>query len=243
MPIIAFQGIRGGAGTTALTSALAWAINQSGESVIALDFSPANQLGTQFNTPVSYCDGWMRATLDDGDWRENALRYLSGLDFIPFGRLDADEQMRYQTSSDFLQPWIDDRLKALRQDYRWILLDVPAHPLPSTQQLLHAADRVIRVITPDANCHLRLNRDPVDANNLYLINRFNVNSAVQRDLHQLWSSTLQSLLPVIVHQDEALSEAMMMKQPVGEYRPSSLASEEVATLATWLQLNVTGRKA
>ncbi|MFP1742277.1 cellulose biosynthesis protein BcsQ [Lonsdalea quercina] len=243
MPIIAFQGIRGGTGTTALTSALAWALNQSGESVMALDFSPANQLGTHFNTPVSYCDGWMRATLDDGDWRENALRYLAGLDFMPFGRLDAEERMRYQTSSDFLQPWIDDRLNALRQDYRWILLDVPAHPLPLTQPLLHAADRMIRVITPDANCHLRLYHDLVDANHLYLINQFNVNRAVQRDLHQLWSSTLQSLLPVIVHQDEALSEAMMMKQPVGEYRPSSLAAEEVATLAAWLLLNVTERKA
>ncbi|MFP1960092.1 cellulose biosynthesis protein BcsQ [Lonsdalea quercina] len=243
MPIIAFQGIRGGTGTTALTSALAWALNQSGESVMALDFSPANQLGTHFNTPVSYCDGWMRATLDDGDWRENALRYLTGLDFMPFGRLDVDEQMRYQTSSDFLQPWIDDRLNALRQDYRWILLDVPAHPLPLTQPLLHAADRMIRVITPDANCHLRLYHDLVDANHLYLINQFNVNRAVQRDLHQLWSSTLQSLLPVIVHQDEALSEAMMMKQPVGEYRPSSLAAEEVATLAAWLLLNVTEQKA
>jgi len=151
--------------------------------------------------------------------------------------------MRYQTSSDFLQPWIDDRLNALRQDYRWILLDVPAHPLPLTQPLLHAADRMIRVITPDANCHLRLYHDLVDANHLYLINQFNVNRAVQRDLHQLWSSTLQSLLPVIVHQDEALSEAMMMKQPVGEYRPSSLAAEEVATLAAWLLLNVTERKA
>ncbi|MFP1908092.1 cellulose biosynthesis protein BcsQ [Lonsdalea quercina] len=243
MPIIAFQGIRGGTGTTALTSALAWALNQSGESVMALDFSPANQLGTHFNTPVSYCDGWMRATLDDGDWRENALRYLTGLDFMPFGRLDVDEQMRYQTSSDFLQPWIDDRLNALRQDYRWILLDVPAHPLPLTQPLLHAADRMIRVITPDANCHLRLYHDLVDANHLYLINQFNVNRAVQRDLHQLWSSTLQSLLPVIVHQDEALSEAMMMKQPVGEYRPFSLAAEEVATLAAWLLLNVTEQKA
>ncbi|MFP1920952.1 cellulose biosynthesis protein BcsQ [Lonsdalea quercina] len=243
MPIIAFQGIRGGTGTTALTSALAWALNQSGESVMALDFSPANQLGTHFNTPVSYCDGWMRATLDDGDWRENALRYLTGLDFMPFGRLDVDEQMRYQTSSDFLQPWIDDRLNALRQDYRWILLDVPAQPLPLTQPLLHAADRMIRVITPDANCHLRLYHDLVDANHLYLINQFNVNRAVQRDLHQLWSSTLQSLLPVIVHQDEALSEAMMMKQPVGEYRPSSLAAEEVATLAAWLLLNVTEQKA
>lgn len=243
MPIIALQGIRGGTGTTALTSALAWALSQSGESVMALDFSPSNQLGIHFNTPLSYHDGWMRAALEDGDWRESAMRYLPGLDFMPFGRLDDAEQMRYQAaSSDFLQPWIDERLNALRQDYRWILLDVPAHPLPLTQTLLHAADRMIRVITPDANCHLRLHRERIDAINLYLLNRFNVNSAVQRDLHQLWNSTLQALLPIIVHQDEAFSEALMMKQPVGEYRPSSLATEEIATLAAWLQLNVTEQK-
>ncbi|OSN02091.1 MULTISPECIES: cellulose biosynthesis protein BcsQ [Lonsdalea] len=244
MPIIALQGIRGGTGTTALTSALAWALNQSGESVIALDFSPCNQLGIHFNTPVSYRDGWMRAALEDREWGESAMRYLSGLDFIPFGRLDDAEHRHYQTfSSDFLQPWIDNDLNILRQNYRWILLDMPTHRLPLTQNLLHAADRAIRVITPDANCHLRLHRAHIDADDLYLLNLFNVNSAVQRDLRQLWSSTLQSLLPIVVHQDEAFSEALMMKQPVGEYQPSSLATEEIATLAAWLQLNVTERTA
>jgi cell division protein YhjQ len=44
----------------------------------------------------------------------------------------------------------------------------------------------------------------------------------------------------VIHRDEALAEALMMKQPVGEYRPHALASEEINTLANWLLLNVAG---
>lgn len=44
MPVIALQGIRGGIGTTSITAALAWALQQLGESVLVIDLSPDNLL-------------------------------------------------------------------------------------------------------------------------------------------------------------------------------------------------------
>ncbi len=69
MPIVAIQGLHGGVGATSLTAAIAWALNALGESVLAIDFSPANQLGCYFNTPVDEPRGWMRAWRDGVDWR------------------------------------------------------------------------------------------------------------------------------------------------------------------------------
>ena len=43
MPVLALQGIRGGTGTTSVTAALAWALQQLGESTLVIDWSPTNQ--------------------------------------------------------------------------------------------------------------------------------------------------------------------------------------------------------
>lgn len=42
MPVLALQGVRGGIGTTSVTAALAWALQQLDESVLVIDFSPDN---------------------------------------------------------------------------------------------------------------------------------------------------------------------------------------------------------
>lgn len=38
MPVLALQGVRGGIGTTSVTAALAWALQQLDESVLVIDF-------------------------------------------------------------------------------------------------------------------------------------------------------------------------------------------------------------
>lgn len=58
MPVIALQGLRGGMGTTSVTAALAWALQQLGESVLAIDFTPDNLLRLHFNTPFELTRGW-----------------------------------------------------------------------------------------------------------------------------------------------------------------------------------------
>ncbi|KAA9000698.1 cellulose synthase operon protein YhjQ [Affinibrenneria salicis] len=237
MPVIALQGIRGGVGATALTAGLAWALHHPDEKVVALDLSPANQLGQHFNTPFGDTAGWLRAALGDDDARPGARRYRPGLDFIPCGELSAAERARfYRAPADILQPWLDQCLPALRRDYDWVLLDIPAR---LDAAALPRVDRLIQVIMPDANCHLRLHRATPAPGGWYLINQFSLHSAAQQDLHQLWSVSLRRRVPLTVHHDEAVAEAMLHKQPLGEYRPQSLAAEELNALAVWLRQPIT----
>ncbi len=98
----------------------------------------------------------------------------------------------------------------------------------------------MQLLVADGNCHTRLHQPFTTRRPLYLLNLFNANSKVQQDLHQLWIGSLHSLIPLLIHRDEALSEALLNKQPLGEYRPHALASEEIVTLANWLIMYVRG---
>lgn len=243
MPVIALQGLRGGTETTSLAAALAWALSELDETVLALDFSPANQLRMHFNTPLTLPRGWMRALLDGADWRSGAMRYRAGLDYLPFGQL-SDAERRLFTAQMFdgqtdprLRFW-PQALTALKRDYRWLLLDVPAEESEFTRQTTALADRVILVTVADANCHLRLQQRPRDDRTLFLLNQFIPVSQAQQDLHHVWLDARAPLIPQLIHRDEALAEAPLAKQPLGEYRRQSLCADEVATLASWLLIHL-----
>jgi cellulose synthase operon protein YhjQ len=240
MAVIALQGVRGGCGVTSLTAALAWALQELGESVLAIDFSPDNLLRLHFNTPFELPRGWARAELDGADWQQGAMRYCDKLDFLPFGRLSLDEQSKAgQQWVDTPTRWRDflQQVKASGQ-YRWILLDVAAGNTPLIQQQLALADSLFLVLNLDTNCHARLHQQALPAHCHFLINAYSAASHLQGDLHQLWLQTLGNLLPLMVHRDEAMFEALAAKQPLGEYRPESLAAEEVLTLANWCLINL-----
>ncbi|WP_413503020.1 cellulose biosynthesis protein BcsQ [Serratia proteamaculans] len=240
MPVIALQGLRGGMGTTSVTAALAWALQQLGESVLAIDFAPDNLLRLNFNTPFELARGWARAEQDGGDWRQGAMRYCENLDFLPFGRLTAPERLNLQQHcQQHPTRWQDNlaQLSASAQ-YNWILLDLPADDEVLAQQALPLADCVFMLIAPDANCQVRLHQQALPDDCRFLINHYFAASQLQQDLHQLWLQTLGGLLPVVIHRDEAMAEALAVKQPLGEYRPESLAADEVLTLANWCLINL-----
>ena len=74
MAVIALQGLRGGVGTTSITAALAWGLQQLGESVLVIDMTPANLLRMHFNTDFAHSQGWARA-------EDAALRYTELLNY------------------------------------------------------------------------------------------------------------------------------------------------------------------
>lgn len=238
MAVIALQGLRGGVGTTSITAALAWGLQQLGESVLVIDMTPANLLRMHFNTDFAHSQGWARAEFDGIAWQDAALRYTELLDFLPFGQINGDEHAQFFTD---VTRWIDwsRNINALRASgrYNWILLDVPSGMHPLAQHFTSLADSVINVIVPDTNCHIRLHQQPLPQGVFLLANQLVATSQLQEDIYQLWLQSLPSLLPMVIHRDEAMAEASAVKQPLGEYYPHSLAAEEIMTLANWCLLH------
>lgn len=240
MPTVVIQGLRGGTGATSLTAALSWALSALGESVLAIDGDAENQLAAHFNAPLTATRGWMQAIRDGQRWQESALRYQAGLDLLPFGQLIHQSDLTLLQQDGEIAAELLNAIPVLKRNYQWLFLDIPAISLPWHHRVLAQADCVLKVLTPDANCHLRLHQHTFAANTRFLLNQFNANSKLQQDLHQLWLASLTHLIPVLIHRDEALAESLMMKQPLGEYRPHALASEEITTLANWLILHIAG---
>ncbi|ECG8589909.1 cellulose biosynthesis protein BcsQ [Salmonella enterica subsp. salamae] len=238
MAILGLQGVRGGVGTTSITSALAWALQVLGEHVLAIDASPDNLLRMSFNVDVVHRGGWARSLLDGQDWRDAGLRYTSQLDLLPFGQLTAQEQDHPQTWQETLGEF-SSAIQALKASgrYTWILLDLPCGASRLTQRLVSLCDHTLAIANVDANCHIRLHQQALPAGAHILINDLRIGSQLQDDLYQVWLQSQRRLLPMVIHRDEAMAECMASKQPLGEYRSDSLAAEEVLTLANWCLLH------
>ncbi|CNC70878.1 cellulose synthase [Yersinia frederiksenii] len=240
MPVLALQGIRGGIGTTSVTAALAWALQQLDESVLVIDFSPDNLLRLHFNMHFEQPRGWAKAEIDGEGWQQGAMRYTEKLDFLPFGQLTRAENEQLGALLQQKPRQWQKNLSELQASNtsRWILLDIPAGDSVLTRQALALADLVLILIHADANCHIRLHQQDLPAGSHFLLNQFSAGSRLQQDLHQLWLQSLDKLLPTFIHRDEAMAEALAAKQPLGEYSAQSLAAEEVMTVANWCLINV-----
>lgn len=233
MPIIGLQGIRGGVGTTSITAGLAWALHQQGEQVLIVDMCQSNQLFLHFNGAIDWTSGWARAQLDQQPWQQAALRYTQGLDLLPFGQLSRAEYQQWQQHHSLLV-WINDLAAFINNDvYEWVLLDIPADAPASFFAVVNRLCGVLTVVTADANNHIRLHQRARPAEEHLLLNQLAANSRLQQDLQQYWRQHLPNILPLAIHRDEAMAEALAAKQPVGEYSALSLAADELKVLAIW----------
>jgi cellulose synthase operon protein YhjQ len=244
MPIIGLQGLRGGTGTTSITAGLAWALQELGESVLVLDFSPTNLLRLHFNMPFVNKRGWMRAYCDGTPWQEAAMRYTPLLDFIPFGVLDEAEYTKTNTQLEQDESFWYSNIKALyaTNAYKWILLDIPERAPLSPSYRLEAMHHLFLILNPDMNCHTRIHQQKIPDHCLFLLNKYSSNSTLQRDLLELWKKSLPNLLPQLIHVDESLAEAFAAKQPLGEYAPKHLSTQELTTIANWCLLHLSEQK-
>jgi cellulose synthase operon protein YhjQ len=213
-----------------LVVAVGFALESLGERVLLIDMSPENLLSLHFNLRDCRESGWARAMLDGQDWYRHAWGLTPALHVLPYGRLSAQESMSIeQQLIHDPQMWAR-RQASLAAQYDWLLFDIPQR-LPG-----HAAIGPclfpIQVAEADAACHVLLQQQA--GNNPVLVNRFDPGSQLQRDLLLIWRQYYATrLLPLTVHADEAMREALAFRQPVGQYAPDSLAAQDALSLATW----------
>lgn len=239
MPVIGLQGVQGGSGTTSVTAALAWALQQLGESVLVIDATPDNMLRLFFDIKISHHEGWARAALDGQEWQQSGWRYTPYLDILPFGTLtQAETEQHYATAT--LCDAFNLQLTMLKQSqqYQWILIDLPAWFPGLPQALLKNVEHHIMIAQPNSNGLLRVSQHPAESQRYLLVNALQTNSQLQNDIHQVWLHTQPQMIPVTFHADEAMAESFAVKKPAGEHMPHALAAEEATTLANWCLINL-----
>lgn len=225
------RGVRGGVGNSSLLAALGHALHHLGERVLLVDMCPEGLLGLHFNLAIGERSGWARALLDGQEWVDQAWTLQTGFCLMPYGRLEGAEQQQVeQQLCQGPELWAR-RQVVLTKHFDWILFDLPQR-LPGHGNVGLCALQ-IQVAEADAACHVLLQR--TDAVNSYLlVNRFDPASLLQRDLLLIWRKLFRGrMLPLAIHRDEAMREALAFKKPVGEHSPASLAAQDALSLATW----------
>ncbi|HEC8324764.1 TPA: cellulose synthase operon protein YhjQ [Providencia rettgeri] len=237
MPVISIKGVRGGVGTTSLSSALAWELNQLGEKVISIDMSPDNLLHLNFNSDPSENSGWAHAIYENKSWETTAWEYKDNLLFIPFGKLNAKEKEAIIINQNIFSFWSSnlEKIKS-KTDYNWIILDIPSNNYFQNPSIEQVCDININVAVPEPNCHARIFHQS-EINGYILANNLDIRSELQNDIYQYWTHQLKNILPIAIHHDESIMEATASKCPVGQYRAESLGSSEIRALAIWCLAN------
>lgn len=236
MKTLAIRALRGGLGATSLLADLALALHQQGERVLLIALSPDNMLRLHFNVEISLESGWARAQLDAKAWNEPALEVQPGLHLLPYGRVSDAEVAQLESALCADRECWAQRCNLISHAYDWVLFDLPQR-LPGHRFGVCAtqrADLLIDLAMPDAACHVLLQTRPHPLADLLLVNRFNPASQLQRDLLMIWRRRHGlPRQPQLVHEDEAVQEALAHKSPVGHYAPQSQAASDLRSLAIW----------
>lgn len=244
MAVMALVSGKGGVGKTSLTAAVAVALAQHGRRILVIDLDPQNALRLHLGMEPGDISGWSR----EGFGAEALFESAGGVSFLPFGRLIESELEELEAALQAKPAWLAEQLQALAAHARidHVLIDTPPGPTVFLQQALQAAHRALVVVLADAASLTTLpgffavldeftaGRSDFLGSHI-LINQLQhqgrLGHQVQSAIHQHFPG---AVVPVAVHRDAAMAEALTFERTVLDYEPGAEASLDVHHVADWL---------
>jgi cellulose synthase operon protein YhjQ len=252
--IIAVASAKGGVGKTSLAANLGSALALLGKRVVTVDLDPQNALRLHFGLAAESVAGIARATLAGAPWR-TVLVEGGGVRVLPFGALNETDRRAFEQRLDADPDWLGhslDQLDLGADDL--VLVDTPPGPSVYLKQALSTAQFVVTVVLADAASYATL---PMMAGLLatyclgradfagaaYLVNQVDQSRQLAADVIKVLRGSLAGhMFPGVIHEDQAVSEALAMDTTVLHYDPHGQASQDFRASAAWL-LDVLARTA
>lgn len=242
MIVIGVQNIVGGAGATTVCAGLSCALTANGMRAIALDLNADNTLGVLYGMPLNSTQGLLSQRADP--IREQVYESLSGYPFIPFGR-----QARQQEADAIqsLPRTLPDRLAPLlTMTGRILVVDLPQQEGPLHTWVYEQATVILNVLVPDPRLTTgllrfartqRVAQEQAGSHPMVLLNQVAPRLELNRDSTDYLRAQLhpEALVPVQVHRDQHLPEAMARQEPLRDLYPEAQATADFDALALWLQ--------
>lgn len=236
MNIIAVTGAGGGAGITTVAAHLAAALVMHDRQCIAIDASPRNALRLHFGMAWEDGSGLASQVIAGQPWNEAAFRSPSGVDFLPMGRGNFDAWLAERPG------WFGESMAEVDlPEETFAICDCPPCDSAFKSQILSTADLAVVVLTPDSLSYATAESARLEAiasgadEACLLLNKFDSTRMLDRDIQALMSSDFRDdFLPIFVHRDESVREAVANKQTVFDYAASCQAASDFSALALWL---------
>ena len=248
MSIVGVVSMKGGVGKTStcanLATGLASVLGSNRVSVVDLD--PQNGLHWHFGLDAPQEQGVCLQSLARGDWRSVAFPSSVDVVCLPYGMVGEPEREAFEVMLADDPDWVGRQLKhaGLDED-AVVLIDTPPGPSIYLKQVFACADLILIVLLADAGSYATIPAMEswiADASTLYpslrtayVLNQVDRADPLNRDVADALHAHLgPRLVPIGIHADEAVCEALAFQQSVLVYDPHGQASHDVANLASWV---------
>lgn len=244
MKIIAVVSAKGGVGKTTLTANLAAALQRSGtQTVLVLDLDPQNALALHFGGDPQALAGVSRATLAGQAWGSVCARSASGVHVLPYGLVNETDRIAYERHLETHPDGLTQQLQGLGlPPDAVVLIDTPPGPSVYMQQALNAAHWAVLVSLPDAASYAALalmqrlvatyGEPRVDfVESLYVLNQVDGARQLSKDITRLMQGNFDAQLIGVIHEDQAVREALASDQSVLDYDPHGQAADDLRQCA------------
>jgi len=243
MQVIAFISGKGGVGKSTLAANVAVALGSRRKRVLLIDLDPQNVQRLHLGMDPDEIAGLVR----EGIRPDSVFDSPFGVQFIPFGRVTEVELEEFEAELKRMPNWVADGIESLDTNaFDFLILDTPPGATVFLQQALHAANRALIVVLPDAASyasipkimslvdHHTAGRDDFYGRH-FLINQMPGRSQLGHQVRSaLYANYADQLVPVAIHKDAKVAQALACERPVVEYEPASPASIDVQHVAGWL---------
>lgn len=244
MKVIAIVSAKGGVGKTTLTANLATALQREGvATLLVVDMDPQNALGLHFGADPRSLAGVSRASLAGEDWGPVCVQSPSGVHVLPYGVVNESDRVAFERHLDAHPNWLEQQLQGLElPEDAVVLIDTPPGPSVYMQQALSAAQVVVVVSLPDAASYAALalmqrlvhtycTPRPDFSETLYVLNQVDGARQLSKDITRVMQDNLGERLVGVVHEDQAVREALAYDQSVLEYDPQGQAADDLRKCA------------
>ena len=244
MKVIAIVSAKGGVGKTTLTANLATALQREGvATLLVVDMDPQNALGLHFGADPRSLAGVSRASLAGEDWGSVCVQSPSGVHVLPYGVVSESDRVAFERHLDAHPNWLVQQLQGLElPEDAVVLIDTPPGPSVYMQQTLSAAQVVVVVSLPDAASYAALalmqrlvhtycTPRPDFSETLYVLNQADGARQLSKDITRVMQDNLGERLVGVVHEDQAVREALAYDQSVLEYDPQGQVADDLRKCA------------
>lgn len=243
MQIIAFISGKGGVGKSTLAANIAVALAHRKKRVLLIDLDPQNAQRLHLGMDPDEIAGLIREGISPASVFDSPFN----VKFIPFGRASEAELEDFEAELKRHPHWVADGIDSLNANtLDFVILDTPPGATVYLQQALLAAHRALGVVLADAASYASIpkitslvaqytaGRTSFGGMNL-LINQMPVNSKLAHQVRSaLYANYAQQLVPVAIHKDARVAQALAFERPVIEYEPGCKTSLDMQYVVDWL---------
>ena len=246
MNIIAIVSAKGGVGKTTFSAGLGIGLARSGVQTVAIDLDPQDALGLHYGHYESSDRGLAQACLNGVDWRSSLLNINQNCTLLPYGRVQESTREAFEQLLRDRPTLLRDHILSLNlPDDAVVILDTPPGPSVYLTQALSACNTAVIVVLADAASYATLpmmagllqryclNR-PGFSDYSYLINQVDQSRQLNSDVAHVMRMQFGARALTLVHQDQAIPEALACNQFVGDYDPMSRAASDLSAVCQQL---------